>query len=126
MPISIKFYKDQDYIQKTETGEIDCDRAINTIYELSAAAQFHKDYSILMDVRDATSQLSSMGDLLKLSTEFAEYKNVFTNKIAMLLPDIQERVDRANRFKACMVVNGFKFEYFTDYDAAIGWLSAKQ
>ncbi|MBC2734150.1 MAG: hypothetical protein HF981_07320 [Desulfobacteraceae bacterium] len=123
MPLCIKFYKDQDFIQKTETGEIDCGRAINTIYELSAAAEVYKGYSILMDVRDAASQLSSMGDLLTLSTEFAKYKNVFTNKIAMLLPDTQERVERANRFKACMVVNGFQFEYFTDYDRAVAWLS---
>lgn len=123
MPISIKLYKDQDFIQKTETGNVDCGKAINTIYELSAAAEVYKGYSILMDVRDAASQLSSMGDMLTLSTEFVKYKDVFTNKIALLLPDIQERVERANRFKACMVVNGFEFDFFTDYDAAISWLS---
>ena len=123
MPICIKFYKDQDYIQKTETGEIDCGKAIYTIYELAAAAESYKDYSILMDVRGAASQLSSMGDLLKLSTEFAKYTDVFTNKIAMLLPDIQERVERTDRFKACMVVNGLAFHYFTGDDDAMAWLS---
>ena len=125
MTICVKFYKDQEFIQKTEAGEIDCGNAINTIYELSAAAQSHKGYNILMDVRDTESRLSSMGDILELSSQFAKHKTAFQNKIAMLIPYIQERAEKAEKFKICMVLNDFKFDYFTDYDAAMDWLSKK-
>jgi hypothetical protein len=29
----------------------------------------------------------------------------------------------ANRFKACMDIQGFEYEIFTDYESAIEWLS---
>ena len=62
-------------------------------------------------------------DLLVVATELAKYKKVFANRLAILAPDEPDRMLRAQFFKAAMDVQGFELEFFTDYEAAIEWLS---
>jgi hypothetical protein len=54
---------------------------------------------------------------------FMRQNNKFKNKIAPLIQDVQERRERASRFKVSMLARGFKFEYFTEIDDALEWLS---
>ena len=106
----------------TESGELDLDQSIKIVRELANAANFHKDCNIMLDLRETHLQ-ASMGDLIEISMEFATYHKVFRNKIAVLIPDTEERLQLANRLKTCMDMQGFEFEQFTDFEAAIDWLS---
>ena len=58
-----------------------------------------------------------------LPLEFGSYVSSFKNKIANIIPDDPERMKIASRFKACMDIQGFEYEIFTDYESAIEWLS---
>jgi hypothetical protein len=60
---------------------------------------------------------------MKVALEFGSYASSFKNKIANIVPDDSERLIIANRFKACMDIQGFEYEIFTDYESAIEWLS---
>ena len=52
----VKIYKVKDFIRKTEAGKIDFGRSMELIHELAAAASFHDNHNILVDMRETTSQ----------------------------------------------------------------------
>jgi len=120
----IKIYKVNDFIRKTETGNIDLERSKKIVRELAMAAGLHSGHNILVDLRETTvSADASIEDILKVALEFGSYVSSFKNKIANIIPDDPKRMVIANRFKACMDIQGFEYEIFTDYESAIEWLS---
>jgi hypothetical protein len=120
----IKVYKVKDFIRKTETGKIDLDRSKQIVRDLAKAAGSHTDNNILIDLRETTvSTAASIEDIMKVAFEFGRYVSSFKNKIANIVPDDPERMSIAYRFKACMDIQGFEYEIFTDYESAIEWLS---
>lgn len=119
----IKIYKVKDFIRKTETGNIDLQRSKQIVRELAIAAGSHTDHNILIDLRETTVSTASIEDIMKIALEFGSHVSSFKNKIANLIPDDQKRMLIANRFKACMNIQGFEYEIFTDYESAIEWLS---
>jgi hypothetical protein len=120
----IKVYKVKDFIRKTETGNIDLKRSQQIVRDLAKASGSHSDHNILIDLRETTvSAAASIEDIMKVALEFGSYVSSFKNKIANIIPDDLERLEIANRFKACMDIQGFEYEVFTDYESAIEWLS---
>jgi hypothetical protein len=120
----IKIYKINDFIRKTETGNIDLERSKKIVRELAMAAGLHANHNILVDLRETTvSAAASIEDTMKVALEFGTYISSFKNKIANIIPDDPKRMIIANRFKACMDIQGFEYELFTDYESAIEWLS---
>ena len=120
----IKIYKVNDFIRKTETGNIDLERSKKIVRELAMAAGLHANHNILVDLRETTvSAAASIEDTMKVALEFGTYISSFKNKIANIIPDDPKRMIIANRFKACMDIQGFEYELFTDYESAIEWLS---
>jgi hypothetical protein len=119
----IKIYKVKDFIRKTESGNIDFERSKKIVRELANTANSHTDHNILIDLRETTVSATSIEDIMKIALEFGTYISSFKNKIANIIPDDQKRLIIANRFKACMDIQGFEYEIFTDYESAIEWLS---
>ena len=119
----IKIYKVKDFIRKTESGNIDLERSKKIVRELANTANSHTDHNILIDLRETTVSVPSIEDIMKIALEFGTYISSFKNKIANIIPDDQKRLIIANRFKACMDIQGFEYEIFTDYESAIEWLS---
>jgi hypothetical protein len=119
----IKIYTVKDFIRKTETGNIDFERSKQIVRELAIAAESHADHNILIDLRETTVSVASIEDIMKIALEFGSHVSSFKNKIANLIPDDKKRMLIANRFKACMNIQGFEYDIFTDYESAIEWLS---
>ena len=119
----LKIYKVKDFIRKTETGNIDLERSKKIVRELAVAAGSHTDHNILIDLRETTVSAATIEDIMKIALEFGTYVSSFKNKIANIIPDDQDRMIIANRLKACMDIQGFEYEIFTDYESAIEWLS---
>lgn len=122
MPSNVKVYKIGDFIRKTASGAIDRDLSIGIVHELSIAANYHADHNIMLDLRK-TDLNADMGDLIQISLEFARHKAIFQNKIAVIIPDTEERRELARQFKACMDIQGFEYHHFTDFESAIEWLA---
>ncbi len=106
----------------TQSGELDLERSLKIVRDLAAEANFHKDHNVILDLRE-TSVNTSMADIIEISMAFASYHQVFKNKIAVIIPDNEERLIIAKRFKTCMDMQGFQFEQFTDFEPAIEWLA---
>jgi hypothetical protein len=116
-------YKIKDLIRINREGVIDLDRSIRIVHELAAAASFHEDHNILIDSRDTVVIETNMNDLFELTLELARFKSIFKNKIANVIPNNEKRVSIAKKFKACMDLKDFQYEFFTDFESAIEWLS---
>jgi hypothetical protein len=64
-----------------------------------------------------------MNQLLDLAIEFARFKSIFKNKIASVIPNDDKRAHIADGFKLALKIKGFQYDYFTDFEDAIEWLS---
>ena len=123
MVSGIKVYNVKDFVRTTQTGNIDLKRSKQLVRELVKVAGSHSDHNILIDLRETTVSVSNIVDILEVAREFGSSVSSFKNKIANIVPDDHERMVIAHRFKACMDIQGFEYEIFTDYESAIEWLS---
>ncbi len=117
-----KIYRTRDFIRKSEEGTIDIQQSLALVRKLAEIADFHRDSNIMIDLKDTVGSLSA-NELLQAALEFARHRNIFKNKIAVLMPIDEDRLARAKILHRAMDNNGFKFNYFTDYEEAIEWLS---
>jgi len=122
MTMEYKIYKINDFIRKTPKGELDIDKSMTLVREIATTAGFHHDHNLLVDLRQ-TEPLRNFGDVLKVVTEFAKYKAVFRNKIAVVIPNTPERLERARIFMVALGEVTFEINYFTRYEEAIEWFS---
>lgn len=119
-----KIYYVNKFIRRNETGEIDFDKSLQIVRELSVTAFFHPDHNILLDLRETTLTDELKEKLLEVIIECVKCKPVaFTNKIASVVPDEEERVFRSEVFEAGMKVHDFEYSCFTSFEDAIKWFS---
>ena len=123
MIAEIDIDNDNKIIQRTVTGELDTNRALELVQNVFLAAQLHHGYSILVDIK-ATTFEPEMDDLLDIAAECSKRRKDFNHKIAFLIPDTEQRRKTARYFKTCMDIRGFKFKQFFNYKAAKEWLSS--
>ena len=123
MPSNIKIYRINDFIRLNESGNMDLDRTIQIVREVAAAATFHSDHNILIDLRETTLLFYGMEEVIKIVMTFVQLMPPFRNKIASLIPDDENRVSFEKHLKSCFDLHDFDFMYFTDYEDAIEWLS---
>jgi hypothetical protein len=124
MSSEIKVYKIKDFIRQNEKGDIDLDRSMQIVRELAAAASLHPGHNILIDMRDTTIVGDGdMGYVFQVALEVVRFASVLKGKIANVVPDDEKRLSIARTLKAAMDVQGFTYEIFTDFEAAMNWLS---
>ena len=119
----IKIYKIKDFVRKTISGEIDLSKSMSLVRQFAAIADLHPDHNILVDMRDTEVTIENITDMMKISLELANSLPDFKNKIADVIPDNEERLRTARQFHSCMVLKGFSYEIFTDFEKALEWLS---
>ena len=123
MPSEIKIYKINDFIRKTESGEIDLNKSIKIVQEIAAAAALHADHNILIDLRKTTVSAAGIDEVMKVVMEFVNCMPSFNYKIANVIPSDVNCVDLAKKVEACMTIKDVQYRFFTQYEQAIEWLS---
>ncbi len=113
---------DKIIIKKLE-GELDRERVMRLVRELAVDAASYPDRSILIDYRETTATGKSMVDIMQISAEIKSFQYFFTNRVATVISPDEKRLEVANKMKACLVIMGFQYEVFTDYDEALDWLA---
>ena len=124
MTTKYTIYHIKDFIRNTPAGKLDIDKSMILVREIAATAGFYHDRNLLLDLRQ-TEPLSNFGDILKVAIEFAKYKSVFQNKIAVVIPNTPDRLQRAELFMKAIGKIMFNIEYFTEFEEAIEWFSKK-
>ena len=83
----------------------------------------HPGHNILIDFRQTTLSDVGMADILKVAMEIERFKDVLTNRIANVIPRDKNRISIAERTEAAFQLKGIHYKFFTDFEAAIEWLS---
>ena len=96
---------------------------MSLVKQFADIAYHHPNHNILVDMRDTEVTSANITDMMKISLELANSLTDFRNKIANVIPDNEERLRTAKRFHSCMVLKGFSYEIFTDFEKALEWLS---
>ena len=122
MSSKVKVYRIRNFIRMTESGILDLDRSISIIRELAAESNYHKDHNVLLDFRE-TNLHASHRDMIQISLEFARYHKAFRNKIAVLIPNTEDRLHVASLLKTSMDFQGLEFNQFFEFEKAIEWLA---
>jgi DNA-binding transcriptional MerR regulator len=117
-----KIYKTRDFIRKTEDGRMNLGLSLKIVRELAEAANFHKEHNLMIDLRDTTGMLD-IDDLFRVIIEFVRHKDIFRNKIAILMPTDEERLWQAGRACSALANQNFTVNYFVRYEDAIEWFS---
>jgi hypothetical protein len=119
----IKIYNIKEFVRKNVSGELDLDKSMALARQFASIASLRPDNNILIDMRDTTVSSISITDVMKVTLEIANHLPDFKNKIANVIPANEERLRIARRFHSCMILKGFSYEIFTDFEKAIEWLS---
>ncbi len=122
MSSKVKVYRIKDFIRMTESGVLDLDRSISIVRELANEAKYHRDHNLILDFRE-TDINANHRDMIQISLEFARYHKAFQNKIAVLIPNTEDRLQIASLLKTSMDYQGFEFKQFFDFEKAIEWLA---
>lgn len=123
MKTEYKVYKIKDFVRKTVSGEVDMEKSMSLVKQFADIASLHPDHNILVDMRDSEITDANIVDMMKVSLELANALPGFKNKIANVIPQNEERIRIARQFHSCMVLKGFSYEVFTDFEKAMEWLS---
>jgi len=121
--VNVRLYKIKDFLKVTETGELDVERSERLIDEIVTAHAFHADSHILLDLRDTTVKVHKLHDIMSLALRLASHRSMFGHKIANVIPNTEDRLVVARQMKAALISEGFTYNFFTDFESAIEWLS---
>lgn len=120
MTIAHKIITAKDFIETTATGELDLNASRKIFTRLAQALQGTGDVNILIDVREAYSEISQ-AEIQQVVGEMLQQLAGFRDKIAIVHSN--RRPEDAQRAKQALRAAGLELEMFTDYGKAIEWLN---
>jgi hypothetical protein len=123
MNIQHKIIHSKDFIKTKITGEFDFDDSKNTFIKLASDPTFPNDYEILIDLRDAECQLSTVY-IYGLAQILGKLTLSFLKKIAIVVSGKQQ-FDKAKFMELCAKNKGLKVQAFSDIDEAKNWLTTE-
>jgi DNA-binding response OmpR family regulator len=110
-----------DFIESTPTGDLDMEASKRGFAQIAAGGTDLQDYTVLIDLRDVKSQLST-AQIHELASELAVYGETFRRKTA-LLARADKDIGQAMFFENVAQNRGFSVKTFTVFEDAILWLS---
>jgi DNA-binding response OmpR family regulator len=119
--IRLQIIKAGDFIKSTPTGDLDMEASTQGLAQIAAAGADLQDYTILIDLRDIKSRLSS-ADVFELGYNLIKYGETFRRKTAVLAR-ADEDVKQAKFFESVAQTRGFSVRAFTVLEDAMMWLS---
>ena len=119
MPAHIKIIHAHEFIKATPEGMLDLNESKKLLLEIAAVSAPLVEYEILLDIRNANSELS-IANLWYLADELNKFRRTFNCKTAILCP--VEQFDHAGFFALCSQNRGFQVCAFTSYEGAMEWL----
>jgi DNA-binding response OmpR family regulator len=119
--LKIQIIKAGDFIKSTPTGDLDMKASEQGLAQIAATGTDLQGYTVLIDLRDIKSRLST-AQIYQLASELATYGKTFRRKTAVLAR-ADEDFDQAMFFENAAQNRGFRVRAFTVFEDAIVWLS---
>lgn len=120
MARSVRVINCRDFVSAKSTGTLNLEEGEELLREVVGASAPLEEFDILVDTREAASQLSAT-DLWILADRLVRHPRTFAGKTAILCP--AERFDHARFFALCAENKGIEVQAFTSFEEAMLWLS---
>ena len=120
MGLKLELIEAKDIIRTTPEGAVDHERVKEILAKIASAQNVPPDHVIMIDARKTKAKLSTT-DVWYLAAELHRQREAFNRKSALLVP--AEDFDLASFFELCAQNRGFSVNAFTDFEAAINWLT---
>ena len=121
--VEYKIISTNDFMKVKPSGEFDREETKKVLIELAEILESSGDYEVLFDVRQALPIIPlTLFDVYEFVEEIGRHRTKFCRKIAVLTRE-DHQVDNAQFFELCAKNRGFRAEAFTNFEAAIDWLS---
>lgn len=115
-------YIDNDFVGIAAFGEVGPAKAITLAREYINLACQYPQHNILVDLRGIKASIDLL-NLMKITLEVSGSIPVLHKKVAHLTCDECERIRIAKQLESCMILKGFTYKVFTDFNDATDWLS---
>jgi CheY-like chemotaxis protein len=119
--LKLQVIKAGDFIKSTPGGNLDMNASKRGFAHIAATGADLQDYTVLIDLRNVTSVLSTT-DIYELASQLGAYGETFRRKTAVLVR-AEGDVDQAAFFETVALNRGFKVRAFTVFEEAVLWLS---
>jgi len=120
--LKIQIVKAGDFISSTPTGVLDMKSSKEGLAQIAAIGADLQEYTVLIDLRDVKSVLST-AEIHEIASELVKYGKTFRRKTAVLARDDKD-IDQATFFEDVAQNRGFSVKAFTVFEDAIIWLSS--
>ena len=118
---NIRIIHIKDFIRADVDGHFDLERSRQLLKDLAGFTQDNPGQNILLDGREATSDLTTV-DIFNLVSGLFEAGVGVRNKLAMLNRP-KDDFDRAAFLELCAKNRGFNISAFRDFEEALAWLN---
>jgi hypothetical protein len=112
----------KNIIKAKPSGDIDLEQSKKVLIELASLSKPPASYNILIDVREVVGNLT-LTDMYELIFELCKHRQVFSNKIALLVRDDRQILD-ASILELYAKDRGFNAKALTDFEETIEWFHA--
>jgi hypothetical protein len=121
MATGIEVDREKKILHRKVSGVLQTDSYKELISELSSAAKVHPNFDILVDLRKTVTAVG-MIDIMAVVSAWSRLGAHYCKKIAVIIPEVEERYRSAQIIRANMDAQGFHFRQFFDLDSASKWL----
>jgi len=120
MNLNVRVIHSQDFLKATPSGELDLEASKQLLLDLAMKNSASGQYDILVDARQATSNLS-LTDVAELVDVMVEHRDSFRSQLAILTRP--ESTLELTKFMELYAGNrGFQVAAFKDFEEAMNWL----
>ena len=120
---NIKELKLKDICKEVSSGNLDYRLAMIMINSFVNTLNKYSDMNVLIDQRDTSFHSGNLNEVLDVLESIDSISHSFTNKVANLVPNDQNRLRLAKLVKTALNFSDNKYKVFTDYDDALRWLA---
>lgn len=117
-----EIYQHKKFVGQKISGNLDPDEANSIARQFINLAYQFPDRNILVDLRETTVSIDFLHQM-NLAMEIGDLLPAFKCKVAHLVPDDENRISFARQFESCMILKGYSYKVFNNFDQATDWLS---
>jgi hypothetical protein len=121
MGAGIEVDRERKILRREVSGVLQTDTYKELVGEPSRAAKIHRNFDILVDLRRTVAAIGIL-DLMAIVSAWSRLGAHYCRKIAVVIPEVEERYRAAQIIRSYMDAKGFPFRQFFDLDSASEWL----
>jgi hypothetical protein len=125
MGFASRIYGDKSLVVADVNGLLDLESSKDVIEKIIENPEHRKNHKILIDLRGVEFNISVI-DVYRLAKSMASDTELIKDKIAVLINDNDDTLNRVDFLETCSRNRGLKMKSFIDFESACKWLEVNR